>query len=239
MTKTIRGNAAKLSRRTFVVGTAAAAGGGLALGFHMPFGIETAAAQGAEGAEINAWVVIKPDDTTVIRIARSEMGQGTLTGLAQLVAEELECDWSTVTTEFPTPGQSVARKRAWGDFSTGGSRGIRASQDYVRKGGATARVMLIQAAANEWKVPASECTAANSVITHTPSGRTTTYGALAHELGGPRLVRAVGSANARNPISIIVPCHRVLGSDGSLTGYAGGLERKRYLLDLESPERVG
>jgi isoquinoline 1-oxidoreductase subunit beta len=107
------------------------------------------------------------------------MGQGTLTGLAQLVAEELECDWSKVTTEYPTPGQSVARKRAWGDFSTGGSRGIRTSQDYVRKGGATARVMLIQAAANEWKVPASECTAANSVITHTPSGKTTTYGKVA------------------------------------------------------------
>lgn len=84
-----------------------------------------------------------------------------------------------VTTEYPTPGQSVARKRVWGDFSTGGSRGIRSSQDYVRKGGATARVMLIQAAADAWKVPASECTAANSVITHTRSGRTTTYGKVA------------------------------------------------------------
>src|SRR5258705_6649333 len=104
------------------------------------------------------------------------MGQGTLTGLAQLVAEELECDWSKVTTEYPTPGQSVARKRAWGDFSTGGSRGIRTSQDYVRKGGASAAMMLVQAAANEWKVPASECTAAHSVITPTPSGRPTTYG---------------------------------------------------------------
>ena len=82
------------------------------------------------------------------------MGQGTLTGLAQLVAEELECDWSKVTTEYPTPGQSVARKRVWGDFSTGGSRGIRESHEYVRKGGAAAREMLIQAAANEWKVPA-------------------------------------------------------------------------------------
>jgi isoquinoline 1-oxidoreductase subunit beta len=131
----------------------------------------------ADGSpEINAWVVIRPDDTVVIRIARSEMGQGTLTGLAQLVAEELECDWSKVVTEFPTPGQSVARKRVWGDFSTGGSRGIRTSQDYVRKGGATARLMLIQAAANEWKVPAAECSAANSVITHTTTGRTTTYG---------------------------------------------------------------
>jgi isoquinoline 1-oxidoreductase beta subunit len=134
-------------------------------------------ARAADGSpEVNAWVVIRPDDTVVIRIARSEMGQGTLTGLAQLVAEELECDWSKVTTEYPTPGQNVARKRAWGDFSTGGSRGIRGSQDYVRKGGATARMMLIQAAANEWKVPASECTTANSVITHKASGKTTTYG---------------------------------------------------------------
>jgi isoquinoline 1-oxidoreductase beta subunit len=115
----------------------------------------------------------------VIRVARSEMGQGTLTGLAQLVAEELDCDWSKVTTEYPTPGQNVARKRVWGDFSTGGSRGIRMSHEYVRKGGAAARMMLVQAAANEWKVPAAEVTAANSVITHKASGRSTTYGKVA------------------------------------------------------------
>jgi len=164
-----------LNRRAFVIGTATA-GAGLALGLDIPFGGPTVVRAADGSPEVNAWVVIRPDDTVVIRIARSEMGQGTLTGLAQLVAEELECDWSKVTTEYPTPGQSVARKRAWGDFSTGGSRGIRTSQEYVRKGGATARMMLVQAAANEWKVPASECTAANSVITHTPSGRTTTYG---------------------------------------------------------------
>jgi isoquinoline 1-oxidoreductase beta subunit len=164
-----------LSRRAFVIGTAAA-GGGLALGLDIPFGGPSVVRAADGSPEVNAWVVIRPDDTVVIRIARSEMGQGTLTGLAQLVAEELECDWSKVTTEYPTPGQNVARKRAWGDFSTGGSRGIRTSQEYVRKGGATARVMLIQAAANDWKVPTSECSAANSVITHTPSGRTTTYG---------------------------------------------------------------
>jgi isoquinoline 1-oxidoreductase subunit beta len=164
-----------LNRRAFVIGTTAA-GAGLSLGLDLPFGGPTVVRAADGSPEVNAWVVIRPDDTVVIRIARSEMGQGSLTGLAQLVAEELECDWSKVVTEYPTPGQSVARKRAWGDFSTGGSRGIRSSQDYVRKGGATARVMLIQAAANEWKVPASECTAANSVITHKPSGRTTTYG---------------------------------------------------------------
>ncbi len=168
----------KLNRRAFVIGTAAI-GAGLSLGLDIPFAGPSVVRAADGSPEINAWVVIRPDDTVVIRIARSEMGQGSLTGLAQLVAEELECDWSKVTTEYPTPGQSVARKRAWGDFSTGGSRGIRASQEYVRKGGATARVMLVQAAANEWKVPASECTAANSVITHTPSGKTTTYGKVA------------------------------------------------------------
>src|ERR1700755_2174793 len=164
-----------LNRRSFVIGTAAV-GTGLAIGFDLPQGGPTVVRAADGSPEINVWVVIRPDETVVIRIARSEMGQGSLTGLAQLVAEELECDWSKVVTEYPTPGQSVARKRAWGDFSTGGSRGIRTSQDYVRKGGATARIMRVQAAANEWKVPASECTAANSIITHTPSGRTTTYG---------------------------------------------------------------
>ncbi len=165
----------KLSRRAFVIGTAAA-GAGLSIGLDIPFGGPTVVRAADGSPEVNAWVVIRPDDTVVIRIARSEMGQGTLTGLAQLVAEELECDWSKVTTEYPTPGQSVARKRAWGDFSTGGSRGIRTSHEYVRKGGATARMMLVQAAADEWKVPVAECTASNSVITHTPSGKKTTYG---------------------------------------------------------------
>src|SRR5204863_6755558 len=167
-----------LNRRAFVIGTAAA-GAGLALGLDIPLG-RPKVVRAADGSpEVNAWVVIHPDDTVVIRIARTEMGQGTLTGLAQMVAEELECDWSKVTTEYPTPGQSVARKRVWGDFGTGGSRGIRMSHEYVRKGGAAAREMLIQAAANEWKVPASECSAANSVITHKASGRTATYGKVA------------------------------------------------------------
>jgi isoquinoline 1-oxidoreductase beta subunit len=168
----------KLSRRGFLVGTSAVAGG-FSLGFHVPL-VGKAAAQAAPvKPEVNAWVVVRPDDTVVIRIARSEMGQGTLTGLAQLVAEELNCDWSKVTTEYPTPGENLARKRVWGSYSTGGSRGIRESHEYVRKGGAAAREMLIQAAADEWKVPATECKAVKSVITHAPSGRTTTYGKVA------------------------------------------------------------
>src|SRR6185312_7655230 len=153
----------RMNRRSFVIGSAAV-GAGLALGLDLPFG-SPAVVRAADGSpEVNAWVAIRPDDTVVIRIARSEMGQCTLTGLAQLVAEELECDWNKVTTEYPTPGQSAARKRAWGDFSTGGSRGIRTSQQYVRRGGAAARVMLVQAAANEWKVPVAECAAASSLV---------------------------------------------------------------------------
>jgi isoquinoline 1-oxidoreductase subunit beta len=170
-------NTPKIDRRSFVIGTAAV-GAGLTLGLKIPFGAGVVRAQDGS-PEINAWVVIRPDDTVVVRIARSEMGQGTLTGLAQMVAEELECAWPKVTTEYPTPGQSVARKRPWGNFSTGGSRGIRESNEYVRKGGATARVMLVQAAANAWGVPAAECSAANSVITHKPTGRTITYGKVA------------------------------------------------------------
>ncbi len=168
----------KIDRRAFVIGSAAVTGG-LALGLKIPFGGENVVLAQDGTPEVNAWVVIKPDDTVVVRVARSEMGQGTITGLAQMVAEELECDWSKVTTEYPTPGQSVKRKRVWGDFSSGGSRGIRTSHEYVRKGGAAARMMLVQAAAEQWKVPVAECSAANSVITHKPSGRTVTYGKVA------------------------------------------------------------
>jgi len=172
----------RLTRRSFLVATAAA-GGGFALGFDLPFGgaapARAAEAAQVSGPEVTAWVVIKPDDAVIVRVVRSEMGQGTMTGLVQLLAEELECDWSKISTEFPTPGQSLARGKPWGRMFTAGSRGIRESNEIVRKGGATARTMLIQAAADVWKVPPAECSAANSVITHKPSGRTTTFGKVA------------------------------------------------------------
>jgi isoquinoline 1-oxidoreductase subunit beta len=167
----------KMNRRSFIT-SVAVVGGGFALGFEIPYGPTVVRAQDGS-PEVNAWVVIRPDDTVIVRIARSEMGQGSETGLAQLVAEELQCDWSKVKTEFPSAGANLARKRVWGDMSTGGSRGIRTSHQYVRQGGAAARQMLLQAAANEWKVPVAELTAANSVITHKASGRTTTYGKVA------------------------------------------------------------
>jgi len=169
-------NTRKVSRREFIASSAAVAGG-LALGFNVPFGPKVVRA--ADGSpEVNAWVVIRPDDTVVVRIARSEMGQGTLTGLAQMVAEELECDWSKVTTEFPSPGANAARNRVWGDYSTGGSRGIRTSHEYVRKGGAAARMMLVKAAADQWNVDVADCKVSKGVITH-KSGKKTTYGKVA------------------------------------------------------------
>jgi isoquinoline 1-oxidoreductase subunit beta len=167
-------NRLSLRRRAFL-GTIAAVGGGMTLGWRIP-----ASAQGqSQGQAVGIWVVISPDDTTTVRIARSEMGQGTFTGLAQLVADELDADWKFVRAEYVSPDENLANKRAWGDMSTGGSRGIRGSLDYVRKGGAAARAMLIQTAAQRWSVPASECNAANSVITHMPTGRTLRYGEVA------------------------------------------------------------
>jgi isoquinoline 1-oxidoreductase subunit beta len=171
----------ELDRRSFLV-TASAAGGGLALGFAIPFapGAAVAPARAADGApEITCWVVIAADDTVTIRIAHAEMGQGAQTGLAMLVAEDLECDWAKVRAEFVSPSENLQRGQIWGDTSTGASRSIASSQTYLRRAGATARDMLIAAAAARWNVPVAQCTAANSKITHAPSGRNVTFGAVA------------------------------------------------------------
>src|SRR6267378_1605659 len=169
------------SRRKFLK-QSAAIGGGLTVGFSFP----AALAQKADGAvEINAWVVIRPDDAIIIRYARSEMGQGSMTSAPMLVAEELECDWRRVKIEYASANANVKRKRVWGDMAAVGSRTIRNSQEYLRKAGATAREMLIAAAAQQWGVPASECSAQNSFITHGPSKRRLTFEKGAD--GGPKL----------------------------------------------------
>jgi isoquinoline 1-oxidoreductase beta subunit len=167
------------TRRQFLIATAAV-GTGLALGLTSPrSAVAQTTAPALSADEVNLWVVIKPDDTVVIRIVRSEMGQGTRTGLAQLVAEELDCDWKKVTYEAPSAGQNLARKRAWGAMATGGSRGIRDSHDYVRRGGAAARMMLLQAAAEQFNVPVAELTVSKGVITHAKTNRTVSYGKVA------------------------------------------------------------
>ena len=178
-----------MQRRRFL---ATAVGGGFALSWALPGSVVEAVAQtagapltpaSAGAAPVGIWVAIKPDDTTVIRIARSEMGQGTLTGLAQLVADELGADWTKVTTEYVPPEANQASKRAWGEMLTGGSQGIRQSVDYVRQGGAAARTMLEQAAAAQWGVAPSECRGHEGAVTHGATGRSLRYGQLAEAAG--------------------------------------------------------
>jgi isoquinoline 1-oxidoreductase beta subunit len=218
-----------ISRREFLI-RSSAVGAGFSLGLYLPLGGSMAAEQASSAVtEVNAWVVIEPDDTVIIRIARSEMGQGTLTGLAQLVAEELECDWSRIKTEYPTPGQNLARDRIWGSFSTGGSQGIRGSHLYVRKGGAVAREMLVEAAAEKWDVAREQCSVAASVITHKPTGRTTTYGKVAKaaaemippievELKDPKDWKLIGKPVKRLDTADKLTGKQVFGADLQLPG---------------------
>ena len=221
------------SRRHFVIG-ASLFGAGLAIGFPMPSEAKSTLIPGATNVtntaanEIGAWVVIKPDDTVIVRVVRSEMGQGTITGLAQLVAEELECDWNKITYEYPTPGESIKRKRIWGDFSTGGSRGIRTSHEYVRKGGAAARMMLIQAAADQWGVPASECVARQSIITHTPSGKKITFGKVAEKAGALPVPTNIVLKDPKEWKVIGKPLHR-------LDTYDKVVGKQVYGIDLKFP----
>ena len=212
-----------LSRRSFLVSTALAGGGFmLGLGFR-----DVAHAAGEGGAEINNWIVIEPDNTIVIRIARSEMGQGSFTALPMLVCEELECDWSKVKGEYASATENL--DYAFGSMSTGGSRAIRDSQEMLRKAGASAREMLLAAAAQKWGVPRSELKAENSIITHIPTGRRMTYGEIAAaaaklppptevKLKDPSEWKLVGKAQARFDIPDKVMGKPVYGVDVRLPG---------------------
>jgi len=204
---TTRAQLLKSPQRRDFLKASAAASGGLLLEFSFPFAARAAA--GRSATEVNAWIVIHPDDRVVIRIARSEMGQGSFTALAQLVAEELDCDWAQVSAEFASPNENVRRDRAWGSMSTGGSQGVRSSQDYVRKAGAAAREMLIAAAAAQWKVSASECSADKGVITHGPTQRKLRYGQVAAQAAKLRPPADVALRDAKDWKIAGRPLHRL------------------------------
>jgi isoquinoline 1-oxidoreductase beta subunit len=214
------------NRREFLVKSAAVAGG-LMIGVRLPGAAQ--AAEGASGPEVTHWITIQPDDSVVVRIARSELGQGTFTGLAMLVAEELECDWSKVRAEYADVNEHVRRNRIWGAMSTGGSRGIRDSQSYVRAGGAAAREMLVLAAAQQWGVPAAECRVAKGVITHAGSGRNTTFGKVAAaaskleapkepKLKDPKDWKLIGTSPARFDIPDKTTGKQIYAADVRLPG---------------------
>jgi isoquinoline 1-oxidoreductase subunit beta len=216
------------SRRTFLK-QSAALGGGLSIGIHIPGALAAKAGIEAKDTEVNAWVVVRPDDTVVIRYARSEMGQGSFTSAPMLVAEELECDWKKVRVEYASPNEHIRRKRIWGNMNSVGSFTIRTSQDYLRKGGATAREMLIAAAAQKWDVPPNECMASKGVITHKLSGRKTTFGKVANEaakmeppafvqLKDPKDWKLIGTSVPRFDIPDSVTGKQRYGVDTQLPG---------------------
>jgi isoquinoline 1-oxidoreductase beta subunit len=241
-----------MSRRAFLVSVSLTAGA-LSLGFgdrpvHASASPDYAPFTRA-GPEVTAWIVIMPDETVVIRVARSEMGQGTFTTLPMLVAEELECDWSRVRAEYAPPSEGHKRNIAWraksrlgahpahhriatwGLMSTEGSRGVSDSHLYLRQAGAMARIMLVEAAAKEWNVPTSECTAAAGRVTHVPTGRKLSYGKLAAAASAippPTSVRLKDPKNWRlcgKPVRHITTPAKV---DGSLA----------YAIDVRLPDML-
>jgi isoquinoline 1-oxidoreductase beta subunit len=166
-----------MNRRSFLK-TSAAGTAGLLIGFYFPGEMETVAAATGAPVVLNAWIHVGTDDLVTILIDKSEMGQSILTGLAMIAADELDCDWKKVRTEFAPAGKVYFNPR-FGAQGTGGSSGTPTSWDPLRKASATARTLLLEAAAQKWGVASSECSAENSTILHAATKRRLTYGSLA------------------------------------------------------------
>ena len=176
-----------LSRRHFIL-TAATAAGGFMIGIGAAPHVAQAATvpgqpwdtdSGYSPNDIDAWIAIDPDDSILIRYQRSEMGQGSMTALPMIVTEELHCDWAKVRVEYASANRDIREKKVYGDMFSHGSMSVRQSQKKMQQVGASARERLIAAAAARWNVPASECSAAQSVVTHKASGQSARYGELA------------------------------------------------------------
>jgi isoquinoline 1-oxidoreductase subunit beta len=167
-----------MSRRQFLI-TTTTVGSAFVLGFHLPLRQAEAANIAGKpwtpplegGHEVNAWLIIGNDDSVLIRVAQSEMGEGVFTSMPMLVAEELECDWTKVRAEYASANRSIRENRVYQRMGTGGSGAVRLSRKYLQQAGASARARLIAATAKEWGVPASECQAENGMVVHAGSGR--------------------------------------------------------------------
>ena len=158
-----------ISRRQFLVG-GAIAGTGLVLAFYIPHhGLHPV---GEQIFTPNAYLHIAPDGKVTVVVARSEMGQGVRTSLPMILAEELDADWSQIAI------QQAGASTLFGDQSTGGSASVRTTWDPMRQAGAAAREMLVTAAAQQWNVPASECTTEKGFVIHAASNRRSSYGDL-------------------------------------------------------------
>ena len=195
---------AALSRRGFVIASISAAGG-------MMLGVRhgIAAATAPDGAvEVGAWIVIDPDDSVTIRVSKSEMGQGIFTALPMLVAEELGCDWRSVRAEYASANRNLTT-HAYGSMGTGGSRSIRSLHETMQQVGASARARLIAAAAQQWNVPARECSASDGQVRHVASGRALGFGVLA---AAAAKVQIAEEPAIKTPISLRLWASRLPGS---------------------------
>ncbi|MEK6572423.1 MAG: molybdopterin cofactor-binding domain-containing protein, partial [Bacteroidota bacterium] len=163
-----------ITRRDFIKVTSTA-GAGLVLSFYLPSAreLDVLAFEPAERFEPNAWLVIDKTGAVTITVAKSEMGQGVRTSLPMIVADELEAYWTKVRIE-----QAPAHPDKYGSQGTGGSSSVRRSWDMLRKAGATAREMLIAAAAQEWGVEKTSCYANESMVIHKSSVKKVPYGEL-------------------------------------------------------------
>jgi isoquinoline 1-oxidoreductase beta subunit len=220
-------NSMQSTRRQFLLASAAI-GGGFTLGFALPNNKARAAAAD-EPTRVNIWVEVAADNTVTIRYARSEMGQGSFTSAPQLVADELDANWDQVRIAYVDVNEHMRTNRAWGDMATVGSRTIRASQEALRTAGATARAMLVSAAAQQWSVPASEITVQNGIVAHAASNRQSGFGALAAlaatqavpetvALKDPSQWTIIGQSVPRRDIPASVDGSQVYGVDVSLPG---------------------
>ena len=177
-----------VSRRSFITASLSAAGGlivAVALprfAEALPLGPEPWGPEVLKTAnEVNAFVVVEPDNTILLRIAKSEMGQGVMTSLAMIVAEELECDFAKVKVEYASATRNYLDGKPYGEMQTGGSSSVRRSRVALQQAGASARARLVAAAAARWSVAPAECAARSGAVSHDASGRSAAYGELAGE----------------------------------------------------------
>ena len=163
------------TRRGFLKTTALAAGA-LLVGFRL----DGRPAIAAEALTPNAFIRIAPDNTVTIISKHAELGQGSYNGLATILAEEMDADWAQIRVEAaPADAQRYGNRLIGGLQVTGGSTAMAEAWDEMRRAGATARAMLVEAAAREWAVPPSEITIESGVVSHSQSGRRATFGELA------------------------------------------------------------
>src|SRR5580765_2530911 len=232
-----------VDRREFLV-TTAAVGGGMALSLVLP---EALPAQATEeiaagkvnprpwlppvegGVEVNPWIVIRADDTVLIRVNQTDLGQGVLTSNPMMICEELECDWSKVHSVYADPNRHVNEKNLYDHLHTEASSSVRLGRVLYQQAGASARERLKAAAAEKWGVPLAEITAKKSVLTHTPTGRTLRYGEVAARAGtitldkepaikSPDQYELIGSKVRRFDVEVKSRAQAVYGIDIRLPG---------------------